>query len=128
MMIPINRAFHRNCNGEPIERWAWRNKTQICNMNGYCLSESTENKNFIFLHLARYDPSITSQKWKMDYKGVITNIDSFLCHFGDSSIVNVEKDYAKTPIVLVPDKSICISWSFVPIFNEKNETVCADFD
>ena len=23
--IPYNRAFHRNCDGKPIERWAWRN-------------------------------------------------------------------------------------------------------
>ena len=125
ILLPYNQAFHKNCNGEPKELWAWRNGTHICNiqMNG-CLSFKPE-KNYIYLHLTTYDPTSSSQHWKIDKSGGIMESSQSMCLFEQSPIVN-GKDYAETPMLLGANRA-CISWSFVPSLDNNNQHVCADF-
>jgi len=124
--IPYNRAFHRNCDGKPIERWAWRNGTQICSidMDG-CLSFTEQSKNYIYLHLAPYNPTATSQKWKITKSGEILDYSQFMCIFEESPFVK-GNDYAETPMVMNGNR-ICSSWSFIPILNVDNQPICANF-
>lgn len=125
-IIPYNRAFHRNCDGMPIERWAWRNGTHICNiiMDG-CLS-FTREKNYIYLHLAKYNSSTTSQQWKIDKFGEIINADE-MCPYAESPFL-MGNEYVETPMLLGAKRDrVCISWSFVPILDDNNNPICADF-
>ncbi len=124
LLIPYNHILLKNCNQTHIERWAGRNGTHIFNIKVDGCLTFFRDQNHIDLHLAAYNPTLKSQKWKTGKTGEIWDVDNLFCLHGVFPIM--WQDYAETPVLLNTNRA-CISWSFVHLYNVSRRPFCANW-
>lgn len=140
--IKVNEVFHRTCDGNTIERWAWIDGVHICNtQKKSCLVVSSysnwnidifyRNPRDMFLELTdKYDPKIKNQQWEIDERtGVISVFANSLsvCLTDDPRSTFRFLNSIGTPAILdynIKGGRSCISWYFIPILGPGSQQVC----
>lgn len=143
--IKLNQVYHKTCDGNPIERWAWINGAHIYNNHQKsCLTVSSysnwnfatfyDNSTDLFLELTDYNPKNKNQQWKRDKStGVISILISSvsMCLSDNPKSTLRFPNSVETPVNLdynIIGGSNCISWFLIPVTDvDGNRQVCDDF-